>query len=338
MTLMLEERLAGLVYGLALGEGTALPSAIHRLSILAPKRVLRMRTLGEFADNQKQTTRPFPYTHAQASHLLNPSPSDVTEWFAFVADYLLSNQESLVAWQELAKQSSDVRARTGTKIALRNLLVGKNPPASGHDNPHYFDDIAMIRALAIAAVHGRDRDVLNAKVLADSSITHSEDGVFCALAVAYLMASLLEGESIPQAIAAALQQIPDSSWSNYLISSMIQKSAGVREPLVRFSILEKSEIENIYAYPISAPETLGLLLAHLQNCSDPNELIFSGLLHKRKLDSLPALMGAVAGAHFGISWIPAEFKSDSLQLDGVSIPKLKAMTLSNLVSRLSKDS
>jgi len=338
MTLMLEERLAGLVYGLALGEGTALPSAIHRLSILAPKRVLRMRTLGEYADNQKQTTRPFPYTHAQASHLLNPSPSDATEWFAFVADYMLSNQESLAAWQVLAKQSSDIRARTGTKIALRNLLEGKNPPASGHDNPHYFDDIAMIRALAIAAVHHRDRDVLNNKVLADSSITHSEDGVFCALAVAYLMASLLEGESIPQAIAGALHQIPNSSWSNYIVSSMIQKSAGVKETLVRYSILESSEIENIYAYPISAPETLGLLLAHLQNCSDSNELMFSGLLHKRKLDSLPALMGAVAGARFGISWIPKELRSDSLQLDGVSIPKLKAMTLSSLVSRLSKDS
>ncbi len=337
MTITLEERLTGLVYGLALGEGVALPSAIHRLSILAPKRVLRMRTLGEFADNQKQTTRPFPYTHAQASHLLNPSPSDVTEWFAFVADYFLLNRESLVAWQELAKQSSVIRARTGTKIALQNLLEGKNPPASGHDNPHYFDDIAMIRALAIAAVHGHDKDALNNKVLADSSITHSEDGVFCALAAAHLMASLLEGESISQAITAALQQIPDSSWSNYLISSMIKNSAGVKETLVRYSILETSEIENIYAYPISAPETLGLLLAHLQNCLNPSDLMFSGLLHKRKLDSLPALMGAVAGAHFGISWIPAEYKRDSIQLDGVSIPALKAMTLSSLVSRLSKD-
>jgi hypothetical protein len=233
----------------------------------------------------------------------------------------------------------DLGAGDGQTFSLLADAVPAGTTVSFEEpNPHYFDDIAMIRALAIAAVHHRGRDVLNNKVLADSSITHSEDGVFCALAVAYLMASLLEGESIPQAIAGALHQIPNSSWSNYIISSMIQKSAGVKETLVRYSILESSEIENIYAYPISAPETMGLLLAHLQNCSDPNELMFSGLLHKRKLDSLPALMGAVAGAHFGISWIPTEFRSDSLQLDGVSIPKLKAMTLSSLVSRLSKDS
>jgi len=336
MTVTLEDRIAGIVYGLAFGEGTALPSATHRLSILAPKRVLRMKSLGEFADNQKQTTRPFPYTHAQASHMLDPSPSDDTEWFAFVADYLLSSQDSLVAWRHLAEQSSDIQARTGTKIAFRNLLEGKNPPASGHDNPHYFDDIAMIRALAIAAVYSRDNDLLTNKVLADTSITHSEDGVFCALAVAHLIASLLRGESISQASEVALQQTPKNSWSHTVVHSMINRSAGTTDLLARYTILETSEIENIYAYPVSAPETLGLLLAHLQHCEDAKELLFSGLLHKRKLDSLPALMGAVAGAHFGTSWIPSEHKSAIIQLDGVSIPKLKGMTLGSLVARLSK--
>lgn len=336
MMLDLTNRIQGTVFGLAYGEGVALPSAVHRLGILAPKRILRMRTLGEFADDNKQTTRPFPYTHAQPGPMLNPSPADDTEWFAFVADYLLNGKKSETVWLELAHQIEGIKARTGTKLALKNLFNGQLPPETGHDNPHYFDDISMIRAVAIALLYYKDKAKLNEMVQADISITHSEDGLYCAHSIAQLFASLLRGESKSAALQDALNALPNGSWSQDEVAKALSIASKNSNTLSRTMDLEHQFIENIYAYPVSAPETLGLLLAHFINSETPEDLLFSALLHKRKLDSLPALAGAAAGVLYGTEWIPKQSKTDQISLDGVCLPTLKGMKLKDLAERISK--
>lgn len=329
-----KERIEGLVFGLAYGEGNALPSATHRLGILAPKRIARMKTLGEFADENRQTTRPFPYTHAQPGFMLNPSPSDDTEWFSFTADYLLKGQESESAWRTLADNIENIRARTGTKIALKNLATGQLPPETGQDNPHYFDDISMIRAVAIAVLYFSDEAKMIEAVDKDVSITHSEDGLYCAVATAQLFANLLRGASKEEAISYALKSLPENSWSKNMAETALSISSGKTNTLTRAHDLELQFLENVYAYPVSAPETLGLMLAHLANTNSAEELIFSSLLHKRKLDSLPALSGALAGVVYGTGWIPRQSMRADISLEGVCIPSLKGTTLRELADRL----
>lgn len=329
-----KSRIEGTVFGLAYGEGVALPSAAHRLGILAPKRITRMKTLGEFADENKQTTRPFPYTHAQPGQMLNPAPADDTEWFAFVADYLLMGKKSSEVWLELASQIDSIKARTGTKIALKNLFNGQLPPESGHDNPHYFDDISLIRAVAVSTIFFRDKTKLNEVINAEISVTHSEDGIYCALAIAHLTASLLRGEGKTAAIEDALNSLPDDSWSQDQVAKALSTAGKNANNLSRAMDLEHGFIENIYAYPVSAPETLGLLIAHFASSETAEDLVFSSLLHKRKLDSLPALAGAIAGAVHGDGWIPKQSKSDAISLDGVCLPALKGINLRELVNRI----
>jgi ADP-ribosylglycohydrolase len=333
MTIDIKDRIAGTIFGLSFSEGSALPSATHRLAILAPRRIARMKSLGEFADNNKQTTRPFPYTHSQPSYMLSPRPSDDTEWFAFVAENLLNSKDSLAEWTHLAETLSEICARTGTKIALKNLLEGKLPPASGHDNPHYFDDISMIRALAVSTLRFNDLKVMDLKVYEDVSITHSEDGLYCAMSVAHLHASLLRGDTISLALEKALNQLPADSWSRFAVTSMIERTSHEPSILHRYAMLENHEIENIYAYPVSAPETLGLLCAHLQHTKSPEDLIFASLMHKRKLDSLPALMGAIAGALYGAEWIPESLRDGKIALEGVCIPALRGVTLGSICDK-----
>lgn len=334
----LQDKIDGIVFGLCYGEGIAFPSATHRLGILAPKRIARMKTLGEFADDQKQTTRPFPYTHAQPGHMLNPSPADDTEWFAFVADYLLKQENAETVWLDLANKRDEIKARTGTKIALKNLFEGKSPPATGQDNPHYFDDISLVRAIAIAIIHHREPEKMNSALTKDILVTHSEDGFYCADAVARLVANLLRGEGIESAVHQAMNALPKGSWSENIVGMAVSASRDVSNTIERASVLEINVVENVYAYPVSAPETLGLLIAHLINTSNPQDLIFSSLLHKRKLDSLPPLAGAIAGAIFGSSWLPKSAKSEEIKLDGVCLPSLKSLSLHDLANRLKKAS
>ncbi len=329
-------RIEGTVFGIAFGDGIAAPSATNRLGILAPKRIMRMRSLSEYADENMHTTRPIPYTHAQAGALLNPSPSDDTEWFAFVLKYLSEGQTSLKAWQDLSKQREQIRARTGTKIALKNLANGLTSPESGHDNPHYFDDISLIRAVAIALIFYSNNEKMLAKVEEDVTVTHSEDGLYCAKAVANLFAEILRGASKEDAIKSALRVLPEDSWSDKLVHDALAKANQIKNTFARTMVLEEQFIENIYAYPISAPETLGLLLAHFANTESPEDLVSSTLNHKRKLDSLPPLAGALAGAFYGSSWLPKNSVSAEINIDGVCIPALRGTKVRQLVDLINQ--
>lgn len=333
------EKIREIVYGLALGESLAFPSADHRVALLAPKRIVRMRGLREYADNLLQTTTPTPYTHAQAGYLLNPSPSDDSEWFAFTAQALMSSTVSIEdSWIALSKKRDVVRGRTGTKIALRNLDQGSSPAHSGHDNPHYFDDIASVRAV-VAGILSKG-SIPRAIELAtqDAQITHSEDGVWCAQATAVLMASLLAGSSKEDAVAAAMLQFPASAWSIRVIEKAIQVAQGDRSAISRALKLEQECVDRIYSYGISAPETLSLLFAHILNAQSAEELMLSTFLHKRNLDALPALAGALAGLVFNESWIPSHFLAGPLILDGVCIPDLKGADLGEISTQLANAS
>jgi len=328
----IKDRVEGAIYGLAFGDGIGAPSATNRLGILAPKRIMRMRSLSEFADDRMQTTRPVPYTHAQPSTLLNPAPSDDVEWFAFVMNYVSRGEAAKNTWKILANDYEDIRARTGTKIALKNLINGLEPPESGHDNPHYFDDIALVRAAAIALIHFGDPNSMLRLIDEDITITHSEDGLFCARAFANLLATLLRGGSKEEAIKFALNTLPRDSWSERLVSRALELTRKAADNFDRALLLEEDYVEKIYAYAISAPETLGLLLAHFENTETAEELFNSTLLHKRNLDSLPPLAGLLAGVHYGNHWLPKRARRPELSIAGVCLPMLKGLTLGELVN------
>ena len=326
-------RIIGAIFGMAWGDSVSSASAHHKVALLAPKRALRMRTLTEFSETSKQTTRPTPYTHAQNNSMLIPRPSDDSEWFVFSLQPLLKKENSEKSWDELVKVRNEIRARTGTAIALKNLSLGYRPPESGHDNPHYFDDISMIRALGPALLYFKNLNQVDELVQIDSQVTHSEDGIYCAKSFACLVASLLQGLDIETSIANASTKLPSNSWSSRVVSDALSLTKGINNSFERITLLEENIVENIYAFGISAPETLALLLAHLQHVNSPEEMMLCGLSHRRKLDSLPALAGALAGTVFGDSWIPKNQVKD-FELEGVSIPAMRGIKLNSIVNEV----
>ena len=334
-----EEKVKAVVYGLAYGDSFSSYSATHRMSLVAPKRILRMRGLAEFADEHLQTTRPSPYTHAQPGYLLNPAPSDDSEWFAFTAlAHLNSNVPIETAWTELAHIRDQIRGRTGTKIALRNIDQGSSIEHAGHDNPHYFDDIACIRAIAAGILSSGSVNGATALAFSDARITHSEDGLWCALATAALVSSGLSGETKREAVSQAMNQLPVGSWSRRIVEKAINEVAHDASAISRGIKLEATCVDRIYSYAISAPESLGLLFAHLLNSSSAQEFFLATLLHKRNLDSLPALAGAIASLFFQDQWIPESYLNSELVLDGACRPNLKGLNLRELSEQLASAS
>ena len=334
MSLSQESKIRGAVLGLAFGDAMSFPSTTHRLRLLNVKRSNRMIGLTQFAFDEKQNTYPTVYTHAQPIEFLAPRPTDDSEWFYFSADIHLAKLDSKNEWLKLAKSGEDLRGRTGTLMALDNLKAGKLPPESGHDNPHYFDDMAMIRSLAAALIYRGKNDLILEKTRSDAEVTHSEDGVYCALAFSSMANALLADQTIETAVTSALEQLPKGSWSQRVISDALIATASAKSITEVAYILEDVVIDRIYSYSISAPESLALILCYLRVAKTPNDLLLAGMLNKRKLDSMPAFLGAIAGLLHGDQWIPSAFIANNSDLDGVCIPSLKGKSLTNLVERI----
>ncbi len=325
---------SAIIYGVTCAESLSLPASYYRVASLAPKRTVRMQTLEKFRTEHFQTNLPTPYTHAQPPHLLNPEPSVMTEWFAFSLLGFLAPTTAREYWAPLIEQESTIRTRGGTKIALQNLAQGIIPPHSGHDNPHYFDDLAMVRSIGAALVPNVSKSDLIALVTSDSEITHSEDGIWCAQATASLLWDIINGFEVKQAISRALDYLPSDSWSRQRADEALRVVKNSDSMLTRIMALENEFADRIYAYGIAAPDTFGLLIAHLSSSTSASELIGCSYMHRRNLEALPALMGAFTGALHGDSWLPSGYIGSDLRLKGVSIPSLAGTLISDLAARV----
>jgi ADP-ribosylglycohydrolase len=331
-------KVRAVVLGLATGDALAWISAEHRLQRLPERRVKHFRWLQGYSDDTRSTTRPVPNVHSSPVGVLRPAPADDTEWFVFSATAQLraaSGEADAVraAWSELAARADELRARSGTYRALRNLQHGQLPPMSGHDNPHYFDDIASIRAVAAGILASDDAEAADL-AQRDAEVTHSLDGLWCARATSVLISRLLRGASTDDAIAASLRELPDGRWSRRIVEQALEVSASSSSALDLALQLDRDLVDKIYSYPVAGPETLGLVLAHLQRSSSAEELMLGALGQARNADAVPALAGAVAGARFGGDWLPQPFIEGPIYLDGVSIPWLEGQALEPTIAAL----
>ncbi|MGP4098569.1 ADP-ribosylglycohydrolase family protein, partial [Nonomuraea sp. KM90] len=164
------DRIRGAFAGLATGDAAGWPAARHRAALHAPWSRRLHRELDAFAEEHRVTTLPVPFALNQPVAPLRIGPSDDAEWLAWTA--LTIDRPRAGAFRELIApdgESPRVRARISVATALDNLARGVEPPASGHDNPHHFDDAAAVRAVAFGAL-GRDP-------APDAQVTNAGDGV-----------------------------------------------------------------------------------------------------------------------------------------------------------------
>ncbi|MET8505696.1 ADP-ribosylglycohydrolase family protein, partial [Streptomyces sp. NPDC004787] len=212
------EGIEGVLLGLAAGDAAGWPAARHRAARM-PEWTRRLtRELDTFAEENATTTLPVPIALNQPPEPLRLGPSDDAEWAVFTAEALLAATGPLfrtlaperrlraavdLAWNALASQVAaaadrapevesavlPLRARISVRAGLGNLATGLRPPATGHDNPHYFDDAACVRAAVLALVHPGDPHAAAALAEFDARYTQDGDGVHGARAMAAAVAA-----------------------------------------------------------------------------------------------------------------------------------------------------
>lgn len=365
-----EGQVEGLFLGLAAGDGAGWPAARHRAARM-PEWTRRLtRELDTFAEQNATTTLPVPIALNQPPEPLRLGPSDDSEWAAFAAETLLTafgdhfaglpadrrtRAAVDLAWNTLAGEVAaaaarapevesavlPLRARISVRAGLGNLATGLRPPATGHDNPHYFDDAACVRAAVLAVVHpGRPHAAAELAEF-DARYTQDGDGVHGARAMAAAVAAALGGADTASAVDAALEQLPDSTEIGRNARHAVKLARDfAQEPGGAFALvplLEHQIVDHVYSYGIAAAETVPVALA-LTLASDGNvsTAVPAAACLSRVADSAPALAGALTGALGGTAAVPPTWRDACRTLAGCALPRLAGTDLVELAGLLTR--
>lgn len=362
----------GLLLGLAAGDAAGWPAARHRAARM-PEWTRRLtRELDTFAEQNATTTLPVPIALNQPPEPLRLGPSDDAEWAAFTAGTVLTafgdhfpglsadrRMRAAVdlAWNTLADEIAaaadrapevesavlPLRARISVRAGLGNLATGLRPPATGHDNPHYFDDAACVRAVVLAVVHpGRPAAAAELAEF-DARYTQDGDGVHGARAMAAAVAAALGGADTETAVAAALEQLPHSTEIGRNARHAVELARDFAHEPARSAtgafalvpLLEHQIVDHVYSYGIAAAETVPVALA-LTVASGGNvaAAVPAAACLSRVADSAPALAGALTGALGGGAAVPATWRDACRALAGCALPRLAGTDLVELAGLL----
>ncbi|WP_328970867.1 ADP-ribosylglycohydrolase family protein [Streptomyces sp. NBC_00239] len=362
-------RIEGLLLGLAAGDAAGWPAARHRASRM-PEWTRRLtRELDTFAEQNATTTLPVPIALNQPPEPLRLGPSDDAEWAAFVAESVLTAAGSLLsdlsrsrrmraaidlAWNALASEVAaaaerapevesavlPLRARISVRAGLGNLAAGLRPPATGHDNPHYFDDAACVRAAVLAVVHPGDPEAAAELAEFDARYTQDGDGVHGARAMAAAVAAALGGADVDGAVAAALGQLPESTEIGRNAQHAVKLARALPPDSGAFALvptLEHEIVDHVYSYGIAAAETVPVALALATAARGRvTEAVPAAACLSRVADSAPALAGALTGALGGGDALPVGWREACRTLSGCVLPRLAGTDLVELAGLLAR--
>ncbi|MFJ9341060.1 ADP-ribosylglycohydrolase family protein [Streptomyces sp. NPDC101733] len=361
-------RIEGLLLGLAAGDAAGWPAARHRASRM-PEWTRRLtRELDTFAEQNATTTLPVPIALNQPPEPLRLGPSDDAEWAAFAAESVLTAAGALLsdlsrsrrmraaidlAWNALASEVAaaaerapevesavlPLRARISVRAGLGNLAAGLRPPATGHDNPHYFDDAACVRACVLAVVHPGDPRAAADLAEFDARYTQDGDGVHGARAMAAAIATALAGGDTDAAVEAALAQLPASTeiGRNARHALDLARADDGAGAFALVPLLEHQIVDHVYSYGIAAAETVPVALALATAARGRvGEAVPAAACLSRVADSAPALAGALTGALGGGDSLPPAWREACRVLSGCALPRLAGTDLVELAALLTR--
>ncbi|MGW5209850.1 ADP-ribosylglycohydrolase family protein [Streptomyces sp. NPDC004051] len=358
-------RIEGLLLGLAAGDAAGWPAARHRAARM-PEWTRRLtRELDVFAEQNATTTLPVPIALNQPPEPLRLGPSDDAEWAAFAAEaVLLAGRDSVlgdlsrerrtraaidltwsVAAGEVAAAAArapeiesavlPLRARISVRAGLGNLATGLRPPATGHDNPHYFDDAACVRACVLAVAQAGDPARAAALAEFDARYTQDGDGVHGARAMAAAVALALAGADVAACVAAALAELPEETEIGRNARHALRLAEDNDGAFALVPLLEHQIVDHVYSYGVAAAETVPVALA-LATAARGRiaEAVPAAACLSRVADSAPALVGALTGTLGGSSAIPGSWRESCRTLSGCALPRFTGTDLVELAGLL----
>jgi ADP-ribosylglycohydrolase len=337
----MKQRARNAMIGLAIGDALSWTSMFHRSILLPPWTRRKRREMDSSSETTNVIITPMPFSLNQPAQSFDISPTDKTEWAAFTTEILLNSgfesyhQSVLKAWMNLVGSSAPIRGGVSTQAALKNLRNGIEPPQSGKENPHYFDDGAMSRAVPIGILCAGQPDIAARLAEIDASVTNSEDGVWAAQAMAVAISLVCSGKSIAESVAVARQYLPASSWIARLVGQAMNIAENSDSIFSILPELQNNIINREYSYGNVAPETLALTFVIAVMHENNFELaVTTSSSFAKSGETLPAMVGALVGANQSKSIGSESWLNAITTLKGVCIPSFAGKNYLTLIEQL----
>lgn len=214
------------------------------------------------------------------------------------AEYLLAS------WRRYVLEQGGLHERAGRPLygAVANLQRGVLPPRSGQDNVLNNDDGAAMRVAPIGIICAGEPQQAAALAAIDAQISHDNDGIWAAQAVAASIAVAMVDGTPEEIIEAGLRQIPTNSWLGRAMARAMHicDQEGTIE-----DAWERLHSELWTPVHAVSPEAVPQLYAvfRLTN-GDFRQGMFWAANFGRDADTIAAVVGALSGARQGIECIP----------------------------------
>lgn len=339
MTNDFRTRATNVLLGMALADAVGWPAMYHR-SRLLPAWTRRIRREMDAQRDEDGILRiPMPFSLNQPPDVFDLYPTDDTEWAAWMMTRLMSDGVRVSAasvksaWTALSKAEGQVRGGISTRSALDSIRQGTLPPASGRENPHYFDDGAISRAIPIgvACASSLNEAITFAGLEADA--TNTEDGVWVAQAAAAGVGTACSGGTVDDLIKAAVAVLPKDSWSRRVVTKALTVAKG-EKPILELVPTLAPFVNVEYSDGCAGPETLALSLALVSATKGSyTEAVLGSLAFAKSADGVPPLVAALAGGLSSKDVIPSSWKGNLRNLRGVSVPLMAGRDLIALVDQ-----
>jgi ADP-ribosylglycohydrolase len=342
----LYDRIYGALLGLAYGDAIGFPAMFHRFhdSRIPRRRHDFLWRTNQRRDGQRILRLALPFTHRVTAETLEPCPTDDTEYALLTLEALLAadgsptQQTLLEPWESrVLPVAEKVLGGFSERSAIENLKRGLKPPATGNDNPLHYADAAVCRAVPIGLYCAGDSGRASALADLDAQISQAEDGVYAAQAMAAAVSVLAAGGALSEALSRARAHFPEGSWiahGNKVAQACLADAAAPEDLSV---LLPQRLINTVYSYGNAAPETLPAALAIVELCDGdlPLGCLVANSIPKAA-DSLPAMVGALCGAHQGAGAVSPQWQAQLVQCRGICLPFLQGTRLDECARRLAQ--
>ncbi len=266
--------------------------------------------------------------------------TDDTEFALLTAKILidckgkLTTDDVVKGWLEnVATQDEFHRGGNSEIEAADNLSRGLRPPQSGKFNSYHISDGAAMRIAPIGIVCAGDVEMAARMAEIDASISHYNDGIWGAQAVAVAVSIAMVDGSIDEILNGALSVIPKDSWLYYNMNRA-------------FEIVEKANYDFFSAwmalhdelrstYKASVPEAVASAFGVLKLCGNEfKKGVIAAGNFSRDADTIGAIVGAILGAKYTVSEIPDYWVSKTRFPTGTCLHFTKDIDLIDIGEKL----
>jgi ADP-ribosylglycohydrolase len=339
----LNDRAHGALLGLAAGDASGYPAGYHRTIGTWRRGILWSQAVE--MDTAHVNKFPVPFSLSAPLHTMAFSATDDAEQAALATSILLRALELgdsepdadklFAAWRELVLPERDTSwGSIADRSAILNAEEGLTPPATGSDNPHFYDDSSVARSVPVGILFAGKPDSAVRVARALATITNDEVGVDAAGAFAAAIALGVGGAPVVRAVERALSELPDRTWitRKYRLAESILAEAGSLFAAVPRWNDEVSNLE--YNFGNVAAETVPLALIIARDAASFAEAISVANLIPKQADTMPAMVGALLGSVGGPEVIPSTWRDRVERLGGYCVPSTRGTRLQDLAERL----